>query len=341
MIKILIWTTGYTANVLKDDLKENVNVVGFIDNDVNKQDKIFLEKLVYSPSEILNIKHDYLLIATHVYTQEIYEQIKATAGYDVNKILFLGPVLDHSFYEDNFAKLSSIFNYSHSKYWCHSLKPDSVNIVRSMDYDTEEKPLFLNEKESSYYLSDYTRYRTFELAADEILSGNIKGAVAEIGVYRGDFAKLINLKFPNRKIYLFDTFEGFDKNEYDKELKKGYVDSAAKNNFDNISIEYVINRMPHKDNCIIKKGYFPDSAIGLENEKFAFVSIDVDLETSIYNSLDFFYPRLSEGGYLFIHEYNHSYFTGVKSAVKKYEDNYGYMKKVPLSDFCGTLIVTK
>lgn len=37
----------------------------------------------------------------------------------------------------------------------------------------------------------------------------VAGAVAELGVYRGDFAKVINEVFPDRKLYLFDTFKGF------------------------------------------------------------------------------------------------------------------------------------
>ncbi len=45
----------------------------------------------------------------------------------------------------------------------------------------------------------------------EIYRKNIPGAVAEAGVYQGDFAKYINIIFPDRKLYLFDSFEGFEK----------------------------------------------------------------------------------------------------------------------------------
>ena len=44
-----------------------------------------------------------------------------------------------------------------------------------------------------------------------------KGECAEAGVFEGDFAKWINQYFPDRKLYLFDTFEGFDMRDIEKE----------------------------------------------------------------------------------------------------------------------------
>src|SRR4029079_18426640 len=57
---------------------------------------------------------------------------------------------------------------------------------------------------------DYIRLSTLELVAYEIDRNNILGSVAELGVYKGKFARYINQLFPNRKLYLFDTFMGFD-----------------------------------------------------------------------------------------------------------------------------------
>ena len=53
------------------------------------------------------------------------------------------------------------------------------------------------------------RAATMRLLAEQIREENIAGDVAELGVFRGDFAALINASFPDRTIHLFDTFEGF------------------------------------------------------------------------------------------------------------------------------------
>lgn len=48
------------------------------------------------------------------------------------------------------------------------------------------------------YAEDYVCIRAFELAVGKIYAGEVPGAVAELGVFRGDFAKYINEAFPDR-----------------------------------------------------------------------------------------------------------------------------------------------
>ena len=45
-----------------------------------------------------------------------------------------------------------------------------------------------------------------------------------IQVNNGEFAKYINLFFPNRRCYLFDTFEGFSRGDIEIEMKLGNRD---------------------------------------------------------------------------------------------------------------------
>lgn len=85
----------------------------------------------------------------------------------------------------------------------------------------------------------------------------------------------------------------------------------------------------------------PQTSRGLENRRFGFVSLDVDFEESTLNGLRFFYPRLIEGGYIFVHDYNHASLKGVKRAIERYESEIGTLKKFPLPDSNGSLIITK
>lgn len=47
----------------------------------------------------------------------------------------------------------------------------------------------------------------------------VKDEVAGFGVFSGYFSALINEKFSGRKLFLFDTFEGFNLTEPRKELE--------------------------------------------------------------------------------------------------------------------------
>lgn len=141
------------------------------------------------------------------------------------------------------------------------------------------------------------------------------GEVAELGVFQGEFAKEIHKFFPDKKLYLFDTFEGFDERDLQKE------DEATKKMgtyLDDTSVELVLSKMKDKSKIIIKKGYFPDSASGLDEESFCFVNLDVDLYQPIKSGLEFFYPKLCTGGIILIHDYYNPVYPGVKKAVDEF-----------------------
>ena len=181
------------------------------------------------------------------------------------------------------------------------------------------------------------RHAMLRRCADEIRRRNVNGNVAELGVYQGEFAKYINRIFLDRKLYLFDTFEGFD--DRDK-LKIKEVGIEIQNfTFKDTSVNLVLNKMKYPENIIIRKGYFPESVQGVE-DKFCFVSIDADLYTPILSGLEYFYPRLEKGGYIFIHDFGGYSFEGAKQAVLEFCDKYN-ISYVPMLDNCLSVVITK
>lgn len=70
------------------------------------------------------------------------------------------------------------------------------------------------------FATAYVRMRYFELVVKEIKKRNIAGVVAEVGVFRGEFAQYINAAFPDRICYLCDSFERGDTIEANTEIKK-------------------------------------------------------------------------------------------------------------------------
>lgn len=192
---------------------------------------------------------------------------------------------------------------------------------------------------------DYCRYGTLTLIMEEIENNEVQGELAELGVYRGDFAKCINERFPNRKLYLFDTFEGFDNRDVTEDIEKGFTSKEwfeGWRNFRYTHLDLVMEKMMHKDQCVVRKGYFPDT-IPAEELKFALVSLDCDLYEPMLAGLRYFYPRLSKGGYIMIHDYNQvKHLRGVKQAVHDYEAEASEkLVKIPIPDVCGTLVIGK
>ena len=190
----------------------------------------------------------------------------------------------------------------------------------------------------SYKGWDFVRYSSLELCAYEINQKSISGAIAEVGVYQGEFAAKINEAFPNRPFYLYDTFEGFDQKDIIIEKKRQF--SLGDQDFSNTSIELVLSRMRQPSDCIVRKGYFPETVGSENNESFVFVSLDADLYKPIYDGLNFFYNRLVSGGFIFVHDFNNDSYSGVREAVTQFcqENRIHYF---PLSDIGGTAVLTK
>lgn len=184
---------------------------------------------------------------------------------------------------------------------------------------------------------EFVRLSSLELVAQEIYDRGVAGQVAELGVYRGDFAKLLNEAFPDRRLYLFDTFEGFNATDVTIEKTKSF--STGTQDFSNTNVELVLSKMPHPTRCVVRKGYFPDTATGLE-ETFAFVSIDADLYEPILRGLEYFYPRIVPGGYIFVHDYNDALYPGAKQAVREFCAR-EHLNFFPLSDGWGTAVLCK
>lgn len=177
-----------------------------------------------------------------------------------------------------------------------------------------------------------------------IYDNGIAGNVAECGVFQGECAKFINAYFPDKKLYLFDSFEGFDQRDIEYEIGMG---NAAYNNsiftskeiFDRTSIELVMRKMIYPDNIIIRKGYFPDTAADVD-DIFCFVNLDMDLYAPTLNGLRFFWDKVSNGGCILVHDYFHSELPGIKQAIEDFENEKRMnLIKTVIGDGCSIAIL--
>jgi hypothetical protein len=122
------------------------------------------------------------------------------------------------------------------------------------------------------------------------------GAFAEVGVFRGASAKLICEAKGQTPLYLFDTFQGLPDNVsgIDGRFWKGLFIASEKE---------VRTRLAKYPNVEIYPGLFPQTSGPIENQKFSFVHLDVDLYSSTKAVLEFFYPRMLPGGRILSHDY--------------------------------------
>ena len=166
----------------------------------------------------------------------------------------------------------------------------------------------------------------------------VPGAVAELGCYRGDTSWQLNVLMPERKLYLFDTFEGFDARDVVKEQELGCSDAVV-GRYRDTKHEELIHRMPYQENVVIKKGWFPDTAMDIEDEQFALVYLDASLYRPTYAGIEFFFPRMSRGGIIVLRGCRDGRYGGVQRALEDLELKYGAFLQIPLGDLTGTVLI--
>jgi len=203
-----------------------------------------------------------------------------------------------------------------------------------------------NQIISSYVELPVESRRMFLKTLAEMLNGYEQDAdVAEAGVFEGEFAQWINTCFPNRTLHLFDTFEGFDARDVAVENEQDFS-SAVTGEYSNTSIELVMSKLPYPERCKIYKGYFPDTAMEIQN-KFCFVNLDLDLYLPTYKGLHFFEDKMTENGVILVHDcfsqiYNADIYKGPRAAVDQFvAEHGGDLGEYPIGDGLSMLIAGK
>jgi O-methyltransferase len=184
---------------------------------------------------------------------------------------------------------------------------------------------------------DKTRFFSWWLQVERLRNDEVPGDFAEVGVYKGESARVLHRMDPGRIFHLFDTFEGFPVKDLKQE--KGEPASYTSHHFADTHVNLVLKKIGGNANIIIHKGYFPDTAGEVSDKRFALVNLDADLYRPTKAALDFFYGRLSPGGVILIHDCNYRW-EGILRAVTEFAEETGTVP-IQLTDPDSTAIIIK
>lgn len=321
MNKYVFFGAGSAWHDLKSLLAPERFPVALLDNSNELHGSLVDGIPVYSPSVIGEMDIDGVVVGGQHAGQMCAQLVEL--GFPREKIVIYGLASCDGALEE--------IKQEHAK-TCHflgiDLLPVGIGSVNILELHSPE-----------YKSNDWCRYTTLRLAAEEVRRRNLSGSMAELGVYQGNTASFLNHIFPGKKLYLFDTFEGFFAEDVKLDSGNGFSVSHE-GQFSDTSVDIVLAKMKNPEVVSVCKGYFPGTVAGIEDE-FSIVSLDVDLFSPTKAGLEYFYPRLQSGGYLFIHDYNNRRFAGVKAAVDEYMREYGYIPFLPIPDNCGSIVVCK
>ncbi|MDO4426342.1 MAG: TylF/MycF/NovP-related O-methyltransferase, partial [Planctomycetia bacterium] len=274
---IYVWGTGCGASELIEQGLPLERITAFVDSFSGGE--AFLGKAVLLPEQLV-LSDCELLIVTTRHTDAVALRC-GQLGIPESKLLFLKNNYELSDRNAACSVAQELLGTQFLKklFPKQRIVPTPAALANSM----------LPQRDLS---NDYVRLATLELLCRRL--DGVPGAAAELGVYKGFFARCINQLLPERKLYLFDSFEGFAE---EANASQSFQAAHA-----NTTIEKVLAIMPHPEMVTVKPGFFPASLNGLE-EKFCLVSLDVDFAQATLDGLRYFWPRLQKGGYLMLHDW--------------------------------------
>lgn len=166
-----------------------------------------------------------------------------------------------------------------------------------------------------------------------ILDKNIK--VCEIGVFKGEFSKVILDVLQPVELHLVDIFDG--------QMCSGDKDG---NNITwaNLNNEYELLCSKYKDykNIFIHKGFSYNIVSSFEDNYFDMIYIDGDHSyDGVKIDLQISYNKVKKGGYIFGHDYTVSMFEGVVRAVNEFCEEKGLNIDYITKDGCPTFCIKK
>lgn len=134
--------------------------------------------------------------------------------------------------------------------------------------------------------------------------GGLPGDWAECGVFKGstslimaEYNRRYRLLPPGCSIHLFDSFEGLS-------APAGADSGTTMARGDYTGTEEEVRRNLSAYDCFVyHRGWIPERFPDVMDRNFSFVHIDVDFYEPVRDSLDFFLPRMVEGGVIVLDDY--------------------------------------
>lgn len=247
-------------------------------------------------------------------------------------------------------KLSQLINYPLGLFGLILLRKSKLQHANHDDMLQDQAYQDLYAQVKPYTMVEPLRCYALYQAMQYIIHNQIPGDFAECGVWKGGSAMLMALclkqaGITDRKIYLYDTFEGMtrpgeedgaaEKMEWEKRKKNDSVSDWCAAPLQEVEMNLQRTGYPAAQLVYIK-GRVEDTLPGNLPKQLALLRLDTDWYASTRQELLHLYPLLVPKGVLLIDDYGA--WEGAKKAVDEYFSSPGspYLHRI---DWTGRLLI--
>ena len=234
-----------------------------------------------------------------------------------------------------------------------------INRINKDEYpiDISKETVRKYQEIEPYTVTSIERVSALLDSVKYVINNKIEGDFVECGVWKGGSCMLMSKELIeqndlNRKIWLYDTFDGMTQpTDADIEAETGIKGKALLSNVEKTTeklnmwayspIEEVRKNMKETnypvDNIKYIKGKVEDTLKSNIPNKIALLRLDTDWYESTKIELEVLYPLITKGGVLIIDDYGH--FEGAKRAVDDYFQKINQQPLLNRIDYTGRLII--
>lgn len=208
----------------------------------------------------------------------------------------------------------------------------------------------LFETYKAYTMTSSERMYALYRAVKYVLDANIAGDIVECGVWKGGssmiIADILRESGSNKKIFLYDTFEGMSEpTTKDVDASSGRpaigkwksATDATHTNWCYASLDEVTANMQktgyNSSNIVYVKGKVEETIPDTTPETISLLRLDTDWYESSYHELQHLFPLLVKGGVLILDDYGH--WLGSREATDTYFKKHGVTMLLNRVDYTG------
>jgi O-methyltransferase len=140
-----------------------------------------------------------------------------------------------------------------------------------------------------------------------------EGDYAEVGVWKGSGARRIAQAMNQKsRLWLFDPLTG-----HEEPGKYDLAEYHPRGRYNDTSVDVIFEGMPKDREVRLIVGYVPESLYEVTNGRFRFARIDVDHYLPTKGALEFFKPRMVNGGIMEFDDWTCAECPGAARAIQE------------------------
>jgi O-methyltransferase len=229
----------------------------------------------------------------------------------------------------------------------------SIPLPKNYSFETDEtfKSVFRQGviASGSPHDPDVVHQRMYNATQFLKYSLDLPGDVVECGSFKGlssfvfcNYIRMATPDFTGGGYHIFDSFQGLSqptKEDLIANHEYGAVGETSQPGgaFEG-SIEAVKTTLRDFPLIEYHPGWIPESFAGVPKRNYKFVHLDLDLYEPIKSAVEYFYPRMVQGGVIVIDEYGFPRWPGAQRAVDEFCTRNGLSGPISLTTGNGVLI---